>query len=236
MSPALALALLLPLGAQDPAPATPPPPTDDFQPDPGWKKLGEALWFDPEKREVILRGRVCLREGYLEHLLCLERTKEHESILATEAPPRLIHAGLILALGDPGHPVRYRPEFAAPDGPPVAIELRWEQDGKSHSADARSWVQDEKTKKPLDSGWVFAGSELFTDPDSKRVIYAADSGDLITVANFPSAILDLPLASSNSDAERGFVAFTDHIPPRNTPVTIILRKAEAPQAEAKPAP
>jgi hypothetical protein len=228
----LALALLLTLGVQDPAPADPSPPKDNFQPDASWKKLGEALWFDPSKKELIIRARVALRDGYLEHLLCLERTKEHESVLATEAAPRMIHAGLILVAGDPGHPVRYRPEFSAPDGPPVAIELRWEQDGKTHTADARTWVQDDKTKKALDSHWVFAGSEVFKDPESGRVIYGADSGDLITVANFPSAILDLPIASSNSDAERVYVAFTAHIPPRGTPVTMVLRKPEV----AKPAP
>lgn len=230
MTPMLALALLLPLGAQDPAPA------DSFKPDPAWKALGEAIWFDPEARELIVRGRVALREGYLEHLLCLERTKEHESVLATEAAPRMIHAGLILLLGEPGHPVRYRPEFEAPAGPAVAIELRWDQDGKAQKADARTWIQDEKTKKALEINWVFAGSQLFTDPESKRVIYAADSGDLITVANFPSAILDLPFASSNSDTERGFVAYTEHIPPRGTPVTLVFRKPEPPKDEAQPQP
>ncbi len=70
----------------------PVPATDEFQPDPAWKKLGKDLWFDPAARRLILRTRVCLRDGYLEHLLCAKNTKEHESILVTEAPPRLIHA------------------------------------------------------------------------------------------------------------------------------------------------
>ena len=38
------------------------------------------------------------------------------------------------------------------------------------------------------------------------MVYAADEGDLITVANFGSAILDLPIASSASDADRVFSA------------------------------
>ncbi|MFO0887661.1 MAG: hypothetical protein U0790_00795 [Isosphaeraceae bacterium] len=33
-----------------------------------------------------------LREGTLEHLLCLTNSKEHESILATDAPAVQIHA------------------------------------------------------------------------------------------------------------------------------------------------
>ena len=82
--------------------------------------------------------------------------------------------------------------------------------------------------------WVFAGSELFQDPDTKKVIYAADAGDLFTVANFPSAILDLPVTSSSSDNERAFVAHTAQIPPRETPVRIILKAAEPSQPKPNP--
>ncbi len=70
------------------------------------------------------------------------------------------------------------------------------QDGKAHKSDARQWVKDEKAKAPLAIDWVFAGSELYEDPATKKQVYAADEGDLITVANFGSAILDLPIASS----------------------------------------
>ncbi len=96
-------------------------------------------------------------------------------------------------------------------------------------------MKDEHKGTPLDTRWVFAGSNTFTDPDTKRVLYAADGGDLITVANFPSAILDVPFASSNSDAERGFVAFTDHIPPLDTPVTLYLHKPTPPPKDQAPA-
>ncbi len=226
----LSILLALAAPAQQPA-EQPQAEAPKFQPDPSWKPLGKQLWFDPQQKRLILQARVCLREGYLEHLLCLERTKEHESILATDASPRLIHAGLILIAGEPGHPVRYRPEFRPPDGPTISIEIEWDENGQTKHADARQWIKDEKTGKPLDSHWVFAGSDLFQDPDTKRMIYAADGGDLITVANFPSAILDLPFASSNSDAERSFVAFTDHIPPRETPVRLILR---SPKPKPKP--
>ncbi len=137
---------------------------------------------------------------------------------------RALHAGLILVAGEPGHHVVYRPEFQPPKGPAIGIQVQWKDArGQLQTADARQWIQDQNTKKALDTNWVFAGSDLFQDPETKRVIYAADSGDLITVANFPSAILDLPFASSNSDAERGYVAFTEHIPPLSTPVTMIFR-------------
>jgi len=174
-----------------------------------------------------------LREGPLEHLVCLKGTKEHEAILATDALPRQIHAGLLLTGAEPGHPVRFEPKFEPPAGTSIAIELLWAADGKLRRADARDWVKDEKSRKPLAERWVFAGSELYTDPVTKKTMYAADEGDLITVANFGSAILDLPLASSASDADRIFSADTAHVPPLGTAVLLRLGPATQ-QPEKKP--
>ncbi len=226
----LAAAILLP--AQEPDRPYGPPP-DKFTPDPAWKvldKKANSLFFDPRDRRLILRARVCLREGFLEHLLCAERTKEHESILATTASPRLIHAGLLLAEAKPGHPVRYQPKFEPPTGTPMAITVEWIEDGKSKTLEAKTLILDSKTKKTLELDWVFAGSDTFPDPqDPKKILYAADDGDLFTVANFTSAILDLPMKSSGDDTQRSFVANTDKLPPRNTYVTLILRPIRKPE-------
>ena len=148
------------------------------------------------------------------------------------------------ARGDPRHrrPAPPDPRRAAPDrrraGPPgpVPPQVRaphrhrrspsscsGRPTARPHRADARQWVKDEKTRKPLAEDWVFAGSELFKDPITKKTIYAADEGDLITVANFGSAILDLPFASSASDADRVFSANTEQVPPLGTEVLLRLR-------------
>jgi hypothetical protein len=214
--------------AQEPGPAA-----EGFKPDPAWKPLGEGLWFDPAARRLVLRARVVLREGPLEHLLCLKGTKEHEAILATAAEPRKIHAGLLLTGAEPGHPVRFLPEFAPPTGTPIAIDLEWNDGGKAHKADAREWVLDERSKKPLEKDWVFAGSQLVEDPGSKEPYYLANDGDLITVANFASATLDLPFASTANDADRVFAARTEKVPPRGTGVTMFLRPRKAAPASPK---
>jgi hypothetical protein len=85
----------------------------------------------------------------------------------------------------------------------------------------------------LTTDWVFAGSEFYVDELTKKKLYAADDGDLITVANFASSILDLPFASTANDAGRTFVANTARIPPRGTPVTLILRPRPAPAPPAR---
>ena len=102
-------------------------------------------------------------------------------------------------------------------------------------SDARQWVKDEKAKAPLAIDWVFAGSELYEDPATKKQVYAADEGDLITVANFGSAILDLPIASSADDADRVFVTNTEKIPPLGTEVFVALGPRPA-KANEKPGP
>jgi len=209
------------------------PAANTLEPSPQWKPLGRNLWFDPANKQLVVRAKVVLREGPLEHLVCLKGTKEHEAILATDAQPRKIHAGLLLTGAEPGHPVRFEPKFEPPAGTPIAIELLWMADGKLHRSDARNWVKDEKARKPLAERWVFAGSELYTDPVTKKTMYAADEGDLITVANFGSAILDLPLASSSSDADRIFSADTAHVPPLGTEVLLRLGPATQ-QPEKKP--
>src|SRR4051812_1753492 len=205
-----------------------------IRPDPSWKPLGQSLWFDPQGRRLIARARVVFREGPLEHLLCLKGTKEHEAILATDAVPYQIQAGLIATGARKGEPVRLLPRFVPPTGSPVAIELQWRQGGQTHSADARDWIRDDRAKATLKIDWVFAGSELINVPGSDKPVFAADDGDLVTVVNFSSAILDLPFASTASDADRLFVANTERIPPRGTAVLMILQPRTKPNALPKP--
>ncbi len=230
-------ALLIAVSLALPGQRTDGPPPDTYKPDPALKALDKsgALFFDPRDRSLLIRARVCLREGYLEHLLCAERTKEHESILATKADPRAVKAGLILTGAEEGHPVRYQPKFEPPAGSSILIRVDWLDGDKTRTANARDWVKDGKTGKPIDKDWVFAGSQLFPDPERPgKTIFAADGGDLFTVANFTSAILDVPFASTGNDAERSFVANTDAIPARNSYVSLILRPSKPDGAKSKP--
>ena len=70
--------------------------------------------------------------------------------------------------------------------------------------------------------WVFAGSDFYTDPESKKRFYQAEMGDFICVSNFPSAMLDVPVESSSDNDNLVFEAFTERIPKRGTPVCIVL--------------
>ena len=71
---------------------------------------------------------------------------------------------------------------------------------------------------------------------SRRASSATQSEIAINrvVANFGSAILDLPMASSADDADRAFVTNTEKIPPLGTEVFVILGPRPAKANEKRP--
>lgn len=176
-------------------------------------------------RRVLVYAVVCLRQGQLEQLLTRKNRKEHEAILAADVDARKIHEALILAGAREGEPVRWVPKFQPASGTTVRVSLRYlDGRGKEKVVPAGSWIRETKTAKELAADWVFAGSRLVDsplDPNAPKH-YLANDGDVICVANFESALLDLPMKSSKDDPDRGFEAWTERIPPVGTKVVVIL--------------
>jgi len=200
------------------------------------KKIAPGVYLErrgtgkAEHRRVLVDARVCLREGGygLETLLCRSQTKEHESILATDADAKLIHAALLAAGAEPGHPVRFfenKPPQTA-TGTRIVVSLSYkDKNGKQFTIPAREWILNVKTKKPLDQDWVFAGSILYKDPDEPKQparYVANEDGAYICVNNVPTAMLDLPITSENNPEARIFQFNTPKIPPIGTKVTVVL--------------
>jgi hypothetical protein len=182
------------------------------------------LEIQGDKRRVLVEAYVCLRRGQLEQFLTRKRTKEHEAILAADVDARDIHAALNLAGAQEGKPVQFQPKYQAASGSVVKISLIYEAGGKKVEMPARAWVRNSQTKKELNQDWVFGGSYLIPDPldSAKKPFYAANDGDVICVSNFDTAMLDLPIESSKDNAELIFEAFTERIPPEDTPVLVVL--------------
>lgn len=218
--------------AADPPADTVGPPVDRH---PGLRRLApkEEVWVDLERKRVVVGGAVALDRGPIEFFACPQLTKEHESVIAVKASARLVHAAL-LAIGlEPGKPVSFDPIYAPATGPAVRLTLRWKDDaGTVHEADARTWVRNARTGKELDTEWVFAGSSLWKDATGVEH-YQADAGDFICVSNFPTATLDLPIESSQSNEALLFEAFAGRVPPVGTVVDIVLTSARR-AAEAGP--
>ncbi|WP_145074764.1 YdjY domain-containing protein [Aureliella helgolandensis] len=191
------------------------------------------VWADKAKRRVAVDGFIALKEGQLEMLACIAGTKEHESVVAVFSQAKFVHAGLLAVGAQKGHPVRWEPTYAPPTGSEVKVTALWvDSAGKKHAIDAREWVREAGTvDKTLDTNFVFAGSSLWTDPETGEQLYQAESGDLICVANFSTATLDVPLKSLKSNSLLTFIAFSERIPDPGTPVRLVLEVLDAEGAD-----
>ena len=181
------------------------------------------LWVDRKRGRVYADGYVAMNRGPLEMFACPAGTKEHESVVAVFAKAQEVHAALLAIGAQVGTPVAYDPAFIPATGQRIRVWVCYfDKDGKFRSLDARDWIVQEGTKETLQEDWVFAGSRLWTDPADQHTYYQADGGDMICVSNFSTAMMDVPVLSSADTDGLLYSPYTDRIPPRGTPVRLIL--------------
>ncbi|MCH5374220.1 MAG: YdjY domain-containing protein [Planctomycetes bacterium] len=181
------------------------------------------VWIDPKRKLVVVDGSVCLREGQLEMFACPRGTKEHESIVSVNCKAQYVHAGLLAVGAKPGRPVQFAPEYSPATGTKIEVLVLWiDKEGKRHKVRAQEWIKNLKTGKPMSYDWVFAGSGFRTDEQTGERSYYGDAGDFICVSNFTTAMLDVPVASSQDTEDLMFTALTENIPPLDTKVRLVL--------------
>lgn len=189
----------------------------------------KPVWLDMEDKSVVFVGKICQREVPLELFACLRYTKEHEAIVVADVRAFSVHAGLLAIGAEPGGPVQFHPEYVPASGTEIEVTVRWKDaDGKVQTARAQDWIQNTETREAMTQPWIFAGSGFWVEPDGEKR-YQAEGGDFICVANFPTAMLDVPVESSQANQMLMFRAFTERIPPLETPVTVILTPKLQPQ-------
>jgi hypothetical protein len=128
----------------------------------------------------------------------------------------------------PGKPAAYipgddliEPRLIPPRGAGVAITCTYkDKQGKPHAVSASDWVSTGKGKKAKPPEyWVFIGSQVLPDGT-----YLADvEGEIISVSNFASAVIDVPFKSSKSDEARLFAVDKGAVPPVGTKVTVRIK-------------
>jgi len=218
-------------------------PTDEAKPEiapDGLVRISKEhdTWLDTKRKAVVIDGTVCLREGQLEMFACPKGTKEHESVISLNCLPEEVHAGLLAVGAKPGRPVKFDPKYEPATGDIVDVYVQWKDEkGEKHQVRAQEWIEHAPTKKPMPFDFVFAGSGFWTDEESGKKHYQANGGDFICVSNFPTAMLDLPVESSQANSDLLFHAFTEKIPPKGTKVRVVLApriKKNGAEAGAKP--
>jgi hypothetical protein len=183
----------------------------------------DEIWLDNKRKAVVVDGEVCLREGQLEMFACPKGTKEHESVVSLNCKAEKVHEGLLLMGAVPGKPVSFDPGYKAATGQIIDVYVLWKDEGgDKHQVRAQELIKDVKKDKTMSYDWVFAGSGFWKDEETGKEHYKANGGDLVCVSNFPTATLDLPIHSSDTNDELMFVAYKEHIPPRGTKVRVVF--------------
>jgi len=160
------------------------------------KEVFPGVYLDVGRRIVSFDGTVAIDAHndktptvYLEAIVCTKDTKEHESLVMTEARPSHIHAALLLAGLIPGTPGSFdwTGETMRPVPPKGAeVEIRLIVAGADW--DPRAWVKNARTDVNLrdtlrQSHFVFAGS--LERVKQGATLYDADhSGTLIGLSTF----------------------------------------------------
>ena len=203
-----------------------------FPDPPDMKRLVQdgRVWIDKAKRRVVVDGYVVLRRGSLEMFACPVGTKEHESVVALLSKAQYVHAGLLAVGALPGKPTKFDP-YQPASGATIKISVLWrDEKGEKQTAKAQDWIKHAGADRAMTYDWVFAGSGIYKDEESREEYYLAEGGDLICVANFPSATLDLAVRSNDTNAGLEFLAYTEKIPPEGTPVRLVLEVSDEPPA------
>ena len=107
-------------------------------------------------------------------------------------------------------------------------------DDKQYQAAILKFYKDSQPR-PMTSEFVFTGSYEYVPNGHTKKVYAAESGQLICVANFAESIIDVREASSSDDGAQSYEAVPERVPPRGTPVLLELKPSKKIPAVSIPA-
>jgi hypothetical protein len=200
---------LLALGAKPGAPVQYRP---DYKPPTGQPIDIFLQWTDAQGKRHRVRAQEWIR--YATHRIYV-------------APMEKLPPGLTLPERDDELPVHYHAKFKELTWfGPMSTAQRDKLLALSRDPAYRKAIQTffaEGQSRQLEAGWVFVGSGYYVDEKTGEKSYLAEGGDLICVSNFPTAMLDLSIKSTDKQDEGLlFEPWTERVPPRGTEVTMEL--------------
>lgn len=172
---------------------------------------------------------------YLEATVCTRDSKEHESLVMTDARPSEVHAALLLLGLEPGRPGSWtfdgkemRPTPPTGAGLDIAIAYR-DAGGREVESPVAEWIRNERTGARFTSrdggaAWVFAGSR-FVRRNGREWYDADGAGTLIGLTTFGGETIAWSEVYSPeaSVQEPEWIADASRVPPFGTPVIVRIR-------------
>lgn len=163
-------------------------------------------------------GKVAECEGELLEFLAVETAgRAYESLLTLECRPSVLQAALLL-LG-------CKPDAKA--GTRLALEVEWEAEGRNRRVPAEELLVERRSRKsPSPLRWVFTGSRFVKLPGASEETFLADAEEAF-IGLYPHDGLLIQLGGDFGNPyrspEAGFGANTARLPPKGTPVRLVLR-------------
>jgi len=190
------------------------------------EKLSDSVYrigtvrLDREKREIYLSGRVNMNRGIVEVVACGPQGKLHESIFVLDVVPHDVQVALLLLgldesrvqLSDDGKHLLH--------GDTVTIFARWQigQEQVSYAAEDLIATADNQDRVSLQS-WIFVGSRIIDG------VFQADVQQSIISTFYEldaqNCIIGGAFAREHDFSD--FVANEKILPPRKTPVEIVIQ-------------
>lgn len=194
---------------------------------PGKYRLGKVK-IDAAARTASLPAKVNMRDGVIEYVLTSEKGKTHEALFTTSASPMDLHLGCLL-LGMKGAPLLGDVGSGMPlkSAESVKVSVTWETNGPPTVRPLSSLMRLAKGS-PADPGkslpegpWHYTGSRFLASGQ-----FAAEAeGSLISLIRDGSALLNNPGPTRDNDELH--LPNPDTLPPKGTPVDIILQLPNA---------
>lgn len=162
---------------------------------------------------------------FLEVIVCIPDTKEHESLVVTDAMPSEVHAALLAIGAEPGRPGSWQwngtqMTSVAPTGSSLDVRFM-HSDGSSSAIGEWTINSDTGERFGADGRWVFAGSR-FVEWQGREFYDADGTGTLVGLTTFGSETVAWSDVISHESRVQAPVwkADNDTMPRLGTPVTV----------------
>lgn len=204
---------------------------------PQWTALTPKIRCDRAAGIVEFDAVAVLKTGFLEQLVCLVGTREHESLFAFDGKASDVHAAMLFAGLEPGAPGHWREvtaegaariEGVEPKGSAVAITVLL-PDGSAHAIDwfVRAAPLSAAPDRPAPSKFTFGGSRFERSRRTGADRYLADSsGSLIGLVTFGDETIGCTevIPDQASVAAPVWEAWTERMPEPGTAVRIRISR------------